>query len=759
MVPKKTPVHDVGFIPANKIIKTLRPEKRIKIQDLNLPTPVKQFYMDSGITSLYPPQSAAIDAGLLEGKNIVAAIPTASGKTLLAEFVMLKSVLDETKIGKALYIVPLRALASEKYDRFLGFEAIKKSDGRAVSTGIATGDFDSRDEWLGNFDIIVATSEKVDSLLRNKSHWMHEITVVIADEVHLIDSPDRGPTLEIVLAKLMKQNPQIIALSATIGNAWEVAKWLTAELVVSEWRPIGLKEGVYFGEAITFGDRSQRHIREFHKDSAISLVADTIKEGGQCLVFESSRKNSEGMAGRLGVSISKLLDHDAKEKLRVIAAQVRETSEVDTAKKLAMCVENGSAFHHAGLISEQRKLIEGGFRNGIIKVISSTPTLAAGLNLPARRVIIKGYRRYDVNFGQVPIPVLEYKQMAGRAGRPGLDPYGESVLVAKTYDELDELMKQYVLAGAENIWSKLGSENALRTHILSIIVTGYARNMNELMEFIRATFYSTQQEPWSLKIVIDNIISFLVEKEMIIQKEGLFATRLGEMVSRLYIDPLSASLIIEGMKKIDEKGLDYTELTLLHLLATTPDMRQLYLRSNDYNWLSDLIMDHHTEFLHIPPQFKVDYEWFLSQVKTASVMFDWINEKKEEDIVKKFGIGEGDIRALSETTLWLVHSMTQLGEFQQRGCAGKARELEKRVEYGASPQLLDLIQIRGIGRVRARKLFDSGIRDMVELRVSEPARVAKIIGTKVAIKVLKQIGTTPPQEEKLEEQRKLQDFG
>ena len=172
MVPKKTPVHDVGFIPANKIIKTSRPEKRIKIQDLNLPTPVKQFYMDSGITSLYPPQSAAIEAGLLEGKNIVAAIPTASGKTLLAEFVMLKSVLDENKKGKALYIVPLRALATEKYDRFLGFEAIKKSDGRAVSTGIATGDFDSRDEWLGNFDIIVATSEKVDSLLRNKSHWM-----------------------------------------------------------------------------------------------------------------------------------------------------------------------------------------------------------------------------------------------------------------------------------------------------------------------------------------------------------------------------------------------------------------------------------------------------------------------------------------------------------------------------------------------------------------------------------------------------------
>ncbi|MFH1322618.1 MAG: DEAD/DEAH box helicase, partial [Methanobacteriota archaeon] len=172
----------------------------MKIQDLNLPNPIRIFYHNSGITELYPPQADAIKAGLLENKNLVAAVPTASGKTLLAEFAMLKSIMNETNPGKALYIVPLRALASEKYERFRTFETILKSSGRTVSTGIATGDFDSRDDWLGQFDIIVATSEKVDSLLRNRSRWMEEVTVVVADEVHLIDSPDRGPTLEIVLA-------------------------------------------------------------------------------------------------------------------------------------------------------------------------------------------------------------------------------------------------------------------------------------------------------------------------------------------------------------------------------------------------------------------------------------------------------------------------------------------------------------------------------------------------------------------------------
>jgi helicase len=558
----------------------------------------------------------------------------------------------------------------------------------------------------------------------------------------------------------MKQKPQIIALSATIGNAKDVAKWLTAELVVSDWRPIVLKEGVFFGNAITFGDRSQREVKEFHKDSTISLAADTLKEGGQCIIFESSRKNTEGQAGRIGIAISKLIDTDNRDKLKTLAAQVIETSEVETTKKLALCIENGSAFHHAGLISEQRKIVENGFRDGTIKVIAATPTLAAGLNLPARRVIIKGYRRYDVNFGQVPIPVLEYKQMAGRAGRPRLDPYGESVLVAKNYDEMEELMNQYVLAGAEKIWSKLGTENALRTHILSIIVTGFARTMDELLGFMKNTFYSTQQEPWSLKVVIDNIIGFLVEKKMIVQKDGLFPTRLGELVSRLYIDPLSASIIIDGLEKIEYKGIQYTELTLLHLVSMTTDMRPLYLRSNDYEWLSDLVMEHHTEFITIPTQSSsVNYEWFLSQVKTACVMLDWINERKEEDIVNKFGIGEGDIRALSEITLWLVHSMAELAVFMERSSANRARELEKRVEYGAAPELLELIQIRGIGRVRARKLYNAEIRDMEALRGADPGKVAKIIGTKVAIKVLKQIGSTPPPEEKFDEQRRLEDFG
>src|SRR3989304_3131074 len=168
-------------------------------------------------------------------------------------------------------------------------------------------------------------------------------------------------------------------------------------------------------------------------------------------------------------------------------------------------------------------------------------------------------------------------------------------------------------------------------------------------------------------------------------------------------------------------------------------------------------MEHSSEFVQIPPQFMKDYEWFLSEVKTACVMLDWINEVKEDQIVKKFGIGEGDIRALSETSLWLMHSMAELAKDQKRSCAVKANELAQRVEYGASPELLELIQIRGIGRVRARKLYTAGIRGMEALRMADLNMVARIIGTKTAVKVLRQIGRAidEPEKPQKEEQRQL----
>ena len=699
--------------------------KIIELSD-QLPQSIIQFYLGGGFDELYPPQAEAIRRGVLDGKNVVASIPTASGKTLLAEFAMLKSVLSG---GKALYIVPLRALASEKFDSFSEFESL------GVKVGISTGDFDQKDEWLGGYDIIVATSEKADSLLRNEASWMSQLTVIVADEIHLINSPDRGPTLEITLAKLMKLNPraQILALSATIGNADELARWLDAELIQSDWRPVELREGVLFGRAIKFVE-GKKEIDVRNKDDAIALSMDTMREGGQCLIFTNTRKNSESIAKRVGRTIKDMINSEDLDGLMKLAGEVREAGETDLCEKLASCVENGAAFHHAGLRSEHRRIIENGFRSNVIKVIACTPTLASGLNLPARRVVIRDYKRYDVNFGLTPIPVLEVKQMCGRAGRPGLDPYGEAVLIARNFDELDELMENYVLAYPESIWSKLGTETALRTHVLSTIATGFASSTSQLFDFMEATFYASQQERWSLKHVIDAVLEFLEDEDMLVRSdEKLHATSLGRLVSKLYIDPLSASIVIKALRSVDES----TPLTLLHLVCRTPDMRKLYLRSNDYTWVSDFVEEHDEEFIYVEED-----EWFLAEVKTAMMFLDWIDEVHENDITKKFGIGPGDIRTLTETAEWLVHSTAELSAFLRLPFTREARRLVERIRYGIKKELLELVKIRGVGRVRARRLYDAGFTDLDKLKNADPKAIGELVGTKIAVKILEQLGVS-----------------
>ena len=680
----------------------------MKISEIDIPNAVKVFYTDSGIFELYPPQEKAVEAGLLEGRNILAAVPTASGKTMIAEMAMLKSI---TNGGKCLYIVPLRALASEKYARFKEFQELD------VQAGVSTGDLDSRDEWLGRGGIIVATSEKTDSLIRNGAPWIKDITVIVADEVHLLDSPDRGPTLEVTLARLMQMNQdvQIIALSATVGNAREMAQWLDAALVESEWRPIDLQEGVFFSGAIKFPN-SMRAVEHKYKDDLTDLVYDTLNEGGQCLVFESSRRNAEASARRLGQTLGKSFGitgspgslessvrpgEEDSTKLDRLANQVLDSGETEITRRLAQCVRGQAAFHHAGLLSEQRKLIEDGFRNNLIKVLSSTPTLAAGLNMPARRVIIRGFKRYDPNYGMVPIPVLEYKQMAGRAGRPGLDPYGESVLISKSDEEMEALIEQYVNNDAEDIYSKLGTEGALRTHILSIVSTGLVKSREELMDFLGRTFFAYQQDTWKLADVVDEVIEFLVTNNLIIDSDGLHPSELGELVTRLYIDPMSASTIVEGQGLLGKVNM--TELTLLQLICNAPDMRPLYLRNNDYRWLDDYIQQHNDEFVAPPSSHSNEYQWFMSEVKTAVLLLEWISESKEDDITSRFNIGPGDIRAQADTAQWLMHSTARIFAYLGSDHAGFAQEMVERISYGAAKELLPIIKIKGIRACAGKK--------------------------------------------------------
>ena len=703
----------------------------MQIRELPIPDVVKDFYDRRGFVELYPPQEDAIWAGVLDGVNLLAAVPTAAGKTLIAELAMLSHVLGG---GKALYIVPLRALASEKYRRFKEFSEI------GVSVGVSTGDLDSRDEWLAPRDIIVATSEKVDSLLRNKASWISDLTVVVADEVHLIDSASRGPTLEVVLSLLQRlgglNDIQIIALSATIGNPEEVAEWLGARPITSTWRPVELREGVFVGSAINYRDGTQHKVERIGIDNTVNLVAETLREGGQSIVFESTRRNAEASAKRISKDIRAALDDETLYALREMALSILHTGETDTTRTLATCVEGGAAFHHAGLGSEQRSIIEDAYRRGTLKVISSTPTLAAGLNLPARRVIIRGYKRYDPNYGALPIPVIEYKQMAGRAGRPGLDPYGEAITITRSLEEAEWVSENYLNGKPERVWSKLASEPALRSHLLSLVATGVAGTSDELHEFIKRTFYAHQQDLWSMKTTLELMLEFLVDAGMIMRAdEKLYPTEIGILTSQLYLDPLSAKIIIH---ELGEDEMNLTDLGLLHLICKTPDMQTLYMRRSDYRLVEDFIKKHQNELL--PPT--DDHEWYLSEVKTARLLYEWINEVPENEICTKYKIGEGDIRRLSETAEWIAHAGGRIARATRSQDAGTFHELTERIAHGAQRELLPLIHLRNIGRVRARKLYNAGYHILEDVRKAKPEELARIIGPKVTENIMKQLRET-----------------
>ncbi|TMI34422.1 DEAD/DEAH box helicase, partial [Candidatus Bathyarchaeota archaeon] len=275
----------------------------MRLRDLSLDPQVVQLLEGEGLDQLYPPQEDAIAAGVLDGKNLVLASPTASGKTLVAEVCILKQVLE--KNGKAIYLAPLRALASEKFKEFQKYSSIKKPSGEHLRVGISTGDYDSSDPWLGRYDIIISTNEKADSLLRHRAPWMNELSLVVADEIHLLTEHERGPTLEVVLTRLTEINPniQVLALSATVRNAEEVGEWLRAGSVTTEWRPVPLKEGIYHEGQLQFKDGSSRIIPSGTKAPVLDIALDVLAAGGQALIFTETRRSAVEMGRKASVAV------------------------------------------------------------------------------------------------------------------------------------------------------------------------------------------------------------------------------------------------------------------------------------------------------------------------------------------------------------------------------------------------------------------------------------------------------------------------
>ncbi|MEM1619519.1 MAG: DEAD/DEAH box helicase [Fervidicoccaceae archaeon] len=697
----------------------------MKVEDLPVDPKLKELLFSFGIVELYPPQEEACRRGIFEGKSIVLAAQTASGKSLLAEILAVEKALRAR--SKTVYLVPLKALASEKHRDFEKYKRL------GVRAALSVGDYDREDPYLHEYDVIVTTYEKMDSMLRHKPKWFSSVDLVVIDEVHYLDDPERGPVLESLVARLRArgEGPQIVALSATVGNPEEIGEWLEAETVVSDWRPVPLREGIYYDGEIVYADGSTKRVARVFSHPIMDLVHDALREGGQTLVFVHSRRR----AVELAEAASRKMVLDRSPELGELARELAESSDAQRLnEKLAEVVSRGFSFHHAGLTLEQRRIVERAFREGLLAALFATSTLAAGVNLPARRVVIESHRRFSSIEGSSPIKVIEYKQFAGRAGRPGYDEYGEAVLVAKRRADVDELIDFYVLGRPESIESKLNSPRALRTHVLAYIASEGPLKREEVVSFLRGSLFAKQRGERGLLAELDNTLEFLSYNGFVVElgSRELAATRLGKRVSEVYVDPYSALLLARGSSK--RRG---STIGLLHLIAATPDMPKLILRRSEVRELEEELDTLYPELLvGYEDREELDPETLLSELKTALLLNDWINEVREDDIVEKYDVGPGDVRALAESAEWIAHAFRRISELLPGAEElGKSYAvLERRLRYGVKEELVELVLLPGIGRVRARRLYNAGFRSLEDVARAQPSEIARVegIGEKIA---------------------------
>ncbi len=564
----------------------------------------------------------------------------------------------------------------------------------------------------------------MDSIIRHGVEWIEDIGLVISDEIHLIGDESRGPTLEMILTQLkrLENKPQILGLSATISNSQELADWLDCNLVQSEWRPVPLSEGVYDDGIVTMSDGSTFDVDSSLRGTPIDLGVQCVKEGGQSLIFAETRTRSKSLATKAIDGIERLLEKKELDELEKISKKILATNEhTDLVKTLAILVKKGVAFHHAGLNQTCRQIIESEFRKGTIKLLSSTPTLAAGVNLPARRVVISNISRYNAKVGaNRPISVLEYKQLCGRAGRPQYDKYGESIVIGNGNKE--EIIEFYIKGEPEPIESKIADDKSLRTHILSVIVTNPGIKKEEILDFFLQTLGGLQSRKSALKFAMDIALRFLSSQFLVVEKNGRYAaTEFGKKTSMLYIDPLTATYFRDSIENVSKKGKH--TLGFLHVITNCEEFFPKFsLRNKDYE-LASLMIENHTSELLEPIS---EYDCSRSLIALQS----WITESSETSLSDALGIESGDMHRMVETANWLTYCLREIAKHVERAdLLEELENLRRRIVYGIREELLDLVKVKGIGRVRARILFKHQIKtidDLSKISVNKLAEIDKI---------------------------------
>ncbi|HET7325033.1 MAG TPA: DEAD/DEAH box helicase [Halococcus sp.] len=621
-------------------------------------------------------QREALPTILDSDENVVASAPTASGKTALAELAICKCL---EAGGTSLFIAPLRALTNEKESEWERFESM------GYSVYVVTGERDLNPRRAERADILVMTPEKVDSATRKHDSprygFITDVSCCVIDEVHLLDSEKRGSVLEVTVSRLRRLcEPRIVALSATMANVKDIADWLDAPPETTfdfgeEYRPVELESGVrtYTHGENAFADKYRRLYR------ALDLAEPHIREDGQALVFVASRQDTvraaekarDELASR-DVPIGARGDYDFHTETQVLENQTLRNSALD-----------GVAFHHAGLSKSDKDHIEQWFREGKIQLLFSTSTLAWGVNLPARCVVIRDTKYHDPLEGEVDMSPLDVLQMLGRAGRPGYDDAGYAWVVC---DSADADKYRTLLRTGKEIDSHLTAD--LDTHLNAEISMGTIHDVDDVMDWLETTFgYVRARNAGTVENLRERVRETLSELRnrgfVEIEDRQVSATPLGTLASAYYLRLQTAH------RFWDLAGTDPSMEKILETVARSAEFDSVNARRAERDAISSVL--------------------------------DTRNDL-EPGTRKVLAILESSTRGSTPTELssdaWVIRQnalrlLAALRAFLDR--FGTAREANRacrvaaRVENGVSTEAVALTAIDGVGPGRASKLAAEGI--------------------------------------------------
>ncbi len=715
-----------------------------KLLRYGIPQSIVDSWKRTQGVELLPLQSEAVTKhNLLKGTSLIICAPTSSGKTFCGEMAAVANLYRRKKV---VFLVPLKAIAEEKYADF-----VEKYADLGVKVAISTRDRQEHDREIekGDFDLAVMIFEKFNQLLIRNLDILSLINLIVVDELQMISDPSRGPVLELALTKIRTSGyaPQIVGLSAVLRTAGQLASWLGCELLAEKSRPVELLQGVLLDGTFHFRkfnsgqEGSERLVHVDSEDSHEILFANMrslLENGEQILVFLKSKRNCEDCA----------LLFSEQSDLRPCMNAIDQLSQLENTtlkEKLIPCLQKGIAFHNADLTFDERKVVESYYLKGEIRAIFSTTTLSLGINLPARTVFIEAQKyeagEHSGKAVMLPITWSEYENMSGRAGRFGLEKdFGRSIVIAQNKFQFDYLWEAYVEGKEGKIASQLFKRDRGDV-ILDLIASGAAKSLSQLRQAISSSLDKKFMP--HLEDALETKLEELVEKRILSRKTERFSpTRLGSVCALKGISIQTAFSIERAL----QGPVDPDPFTWFYSVVNTRDGEDIYINVSFWeqqNRVYERAL--RGRYLNQPPPEAIrsllEKEMSLSSpeirlMKLCCLLDEWISDAPTFDLERKYLCLSGQIEQIGRSVSWLLDAACGLGRVLNldRRLLHFLKRLSLQVNSGVDQGGIQVARLRvpGLGRDYVWRLVKAGFCSLKKVKEAAPEELERVIPREVA---------------------------